>query len=130
LRGILDALDNHLAGPFNTLSTPPYDNRIIPLSTFGDINHTSRLIPHSANPCTALADDQMMMFRRDAQVPRTIPLIAERGDELFEMVLCLCEVGFVSAAEFPWDCIVVCLWGLFFDVPRVRFVSVVVVDAA
>jgi hypothetical protein len=71
-----------------------------------------------------------MMFRRDAQVPRTIPLIAERGDELFEMVLCVCEVGFVSAAEFPWDCIVVCLWGLFFDVPRVRFVSVVVVDAA
>ena len=125
---ILNALNNHLPRPLNTFPRPPDDNRIIALPFLRNIDHTPGLIPNNTNLNSTFPNHQMMKFRRNTKVSRTIPLITHARNKTLEMVFGFGDVEFVGTAEFPGNGFGVGVCGFFLDAPRIGGVVSVAVD--
>jgi len=126
----LHRLNNHLLCPFHTLFTPSNDNRVVAVSSTRDVNCTPRVIAYDSDFGASLADDEVVVFGRDAKISNAVSLVVERGNDVFKEFFCFLDVCVGGATEFPGDSGVVG-WvdRVVYYLPGILF-FVVVVDSA
>src|ERR1700738_430371 len=79
-------LNDQISCLFHAFTISSNYNRVIPVSTFWNIRRAASFLPYDPDTLTSLADHEIVMFRRNTEVPSTVPLILHGRYEIFEEV--------------------------------------------